>query len=185
MNDRAESSAAPEGPREELATFGAGCFWCVEAVLERLKGVIDVSSGYMGGAVENPTYKQVCTGETGHAEVVQVRFDPGTISYDELLDWFWRLHDPTTLNRQGADEGTQYRSAIFYHSEEQKRRAMLSKKAADESGRFVSRIVTEITPASAFYPAEEFHQDYFRLNPRAGYCRMVIAPKLEKLGFDK
>jgi peptide-methionine (S)-S-oxide reductase len=185
MSKNADSNAGAPAPSEEIATFGAGCFWCVEAVLERLSGVIDVSSGYMGGAEPNPTYKQVCTGETGHAEVVQVRFDPRVLSYDALLGWFWRLHDPTTMNRQGADEGTQYRSAIFYHSEEQKQRALLSKKAADESGAFVSRIVTEITPASAFYPAEEYHQDYFRLNPRAGYCRMVIAPKLEKLGVDK
>ncbi|MBL8897659.1 MAG: peptide-methionine (S)-S-oxide reductase MsrA [Planctomycetes bacterium] len=180
MNTTAENSA----PREELATFGAGCFWCVEAVLERLSGVIDVSSGYMGGAVLNPTYKQVCTGETGHAEVVQVRFDPRVVSYETLLGWFWKLHDPTTMNRQGADVGTQYRSAIFFHSEEQKKSAMLSKKAEDESGKYVSRIVTEITPASTFYPAEEYHQDYFRLNPRAGYCRAVIAPKLDKLGID-
>ncbi|MBK9384361.1 MAG: peptide-methionine (S)-S-oxide reductase MsrA [Planctomycetes bacterium] len=178
------AAASRATTREELATFGAGCFWCVEAVLERQNGVIDVSSGYMGGEVVNPSYKQVCNGDTGHAEVVQVRFDPRLVSYDTLLEWFWRLHDPTTMNRQGADVGTQYRSAIFYHSEEQKQRAMLSKKAEDESGRHVSRIVTEITPASTFYPAEEYHQDYFRLNPRAGYCRAVIAPKLEKLGIE-
>jgi peptide-methionine (S)-S-oxide reductase len=179
------NAAQPTPAKQEVATFGAGCFWCVEAVLERLSGVIDVTSGYTGGTVTNPTYKQVCSGDTGHAEVVQVTFDPSVITYDELLDWFWRLHDPTTLNRQGADEGTQYRSAIFYHSEAQRERAEKSKQARDKSGQYLSPIVTEITAAPTFYPAEEGHQDYFRLNSRAGYCRMVIAPKLEKLGIDK
>jgi peptide-methionine (S)-S-oxide reductase len=172
-------------PTTELATFGAGCFWCVEAVLEQLDGVLDVTSGYMGGHVENPTYKAVCTGETGHAEVVQVTFDPAVIPYDHLLAWFWKLHDPTTLNRQGADAGTQYRSAIFYHSEAQREAAEASKAAADASGEFVDPIVTEITAASTYYTGEEYHQDYYRLNRQQGYCRAVIAPKLEKLGLEK
>ena len=168
-----------------LATFGAGCFWCVEAVLEQLDGVLDVSSGYMGGTVENPTYKQVCTGRTGHAEVVQVRFDPQTISYAELLEWFFRLHDPTTLNRQGADVGTQYRSAIFTHSDEQARQAETAKRTLDGQGTFSDPIVTEITPASTFYSAEAYHQDYYRQNKEQGYCQVVIAPKLGKLGLER
>ena len=166
-------------PRTELATFGAGCFWCVEAVLEQLDGVLDVTSGYMGGHVPNPTYKAVCTGETGHAEVVQVTFDPARISYDALLEWFWRLHDPTTLDRQGADVGTQYRSVIFVHSPEQRRLAEASKLAAAPS--FDDPIVTEITDAGTFWSGEGYHQDYYRQNRSQGYCRMVIAPKLKKL----
>jgi len=169
-------------PRTELATFGAGCFWCVEAVLEQLDGVLDVTSGYMGGHVPNPSYKSVCTGETGHAEVVQVTFDPARISYDELLDWFWRLHDPTTLNRQGADVGTQYRSVIFVHSAEQRRLAEASKLAAASS--FDDPIVTEITDAGTFWSGEGYHQDYYRQNRTQGYCRMVIAPKLKKLELE-
>lgn len=167
----------------EVATFGAGCFWCVEAVLEQLDGVRDVRSGYMGGHVPDPGYKQVCTGETGHAEVVQVTFDPATISYETLLEWFWKLHDPTSLNRQGNDVGTQYRSVIFYHSEEQRRAAERSKKQA--AGNFAEPIVTEITEAGPFYEAGKDHQDYYRRNPGAGYCRVVIAPKLDKLGLEK
>lgn len=166
----------------ETATFGAGCFWCVEAVFENLDGVKSVESGYMGGTTKNPTYKEVTTGQTGHAEVTRIYFDPEVIRYETLLDWLWRSHDPTTLNRQGADVGTQYRSAIFYHSEEQKKAAEASIAAAQKD--FSSPIVTEITQASEFYIAEDYHQDYYRLNKSAPYCRMVIAPKLKKLDLD-
>jgi peptide-methionine (S)-S-oxide reductase len=169
----------------EVATFGAGCFWCVEAVLEQLAGVEDVKSGYMGGAVENPTYRQVCTGTTGHAEVVQVTFDPQVISYQKLLDYFWKLHDPTTRDRQGNDVGPQYRSAIFYHSEAQRQAAEAAKSAMDDSGAFGAKIVTEITRAGAFYPAEDYHQDYYRANRQQPYCRAVIVPKLDKLGLQR
>lgn len=182
VSDEGVDSAPAAPAAEEKATFGAGCFWCVEAVLEQLDGVTDVTSGYMGGSVENPTYEQVCSGRTGHAEVVQVTFDPSVISYDTLLDWFWKLHDPTTLNRQGADVGTQYRSAIFVHSDVQRAAAERSKRAAQP--RFADPIVTEITDATAYYLAEDYHQDYYRLNTRQGYCRAVIAPKLNKLGLD-
>lgn len=178
MSQGAQGASVPA-----IATFGAGCFWCVEAVLERLDGVHDVVSGYMGGVVEDPTYSDVCTGQTGHAEVVQVHFDASRISYDALLEWFWKLHDPTTLNRQGADTGTQYRSAIFVHDEEQRRAAEASRTAHAKD--FQSPIVTEITDASTFWVAEVDHQDYYRLNPNAGYCRAVIAPKLEKLDSKK
>lgn len=166
----------------ETATFGAGCFWCVEAVFENLDGVKSVESGYMGGETKNPTYKQICTGTTGHAEVTRIYFDPEVISYETLLDWLWRSHDPTTLNRQGGDVGTQYRSAIFYHSEDQKKAAEASKAAAQRD--FSSPIVTEITAASEFYIAEDYHQDYYKLNKTAPYCRMVITPKLKKLDLD-
>lgn len=169
---------------EEIATFGAGCFWCVEAVFERLDGVSDAKSGYMGGPGANPTYEAVCTGATGHAEVVQVTFDPAVMSYEQLLGWFWKLHDPTTLNRQGADRGTQYRSAIFYHSEAQRETAAKSKVAADASGEFPAPIVTEISPATTFWPAEDYHQDFFRLNPTQPYCCALIPPKLAKLGLE-
>ncbi len=164
------------------ATFGAGCFWCVEAVFEQLDGVHSVESGYMGGEVENPTYREVCSGMTGHAEVTQIHFDPELISFETLLDWLWRSHDPTTLNRQGADTGTQYRSAIFYHSEAQREAAKASKAAAQKH--FDAPIVTEITKASTFYPAEDYHQDYYRLNGSAPYCQMVIRPKLKKLNLE-
>lgn len=167
----------------EIATLGAGCFWCVEAVLEQLDGVLSVSSGYMGGESANPSYKDVCTGTTGHAEVVQVEFDPNTISYDAILAWFWRLHDPTTLNRQGADVGTQYRSVIFYHSEAQRESALRSKELAQPD--FSDPIVTEISEAGPYYPAEAYHQDYYQNNKTQGYCRAVIAPKLDKLGLEK
>ncbi len=194
-----EKNAKPKKPatkekvsREgmEIATLGAGCFWCIEAVLEQLDGVKDVVSGYMGGHVKNPTYEQICTKKTGHAEVVQVVFDPKLITYDKLLSYFWKLHDPTTLNRQGGDEGPQYRSAIFYHSEEQRAKAEAQKKKIDKSDAFEDPIVTEITKASTFYEAEDYHQDYYRLNkdnPRANwrYCRAVITPKLDKLGLEK
>jgi peptide-methionine (S)-S-oxide reductase len=164
----------------EIATFGAGCFWCVEAVFQELKGVIKVESGYMGGHTPDPTYREVCTGETGHAEVTRITFDPTVISYEELLEVLWTSHDPTTLNRQGADAGTQYRSAIFYENEDQKAKAEKSKKEVATTI-WDKPIVTEIVPASTFYPAEEYHQDYFANNPNAGYCRIVIAPKVEKV----
>ena len=163
----------------ELATFGAGCFWCVEAVFERLDGVKSVTSGYAGGKKENPTYDEVCGGKTGHAEVIQIEFVPKIVSYAELLDLFWRAHDPTTLNRQGADAGTQYRSVIFYHNDAQKLAAEQSKKEAAKD--FRDPIVTEIAPFTRFHHAEKYHQDYFRNNPRVPYCTFVIRPKLEKL----
>ncbi len=166
----------------ERATFGGGCFWCVEAVYERLDGVISVVSGYAGGSKEDPTYEEVSRGTTGHAEVVQIEYDPGEISYKELLDMFWDAHDPTTLNRQGADVGTQYRSIILYHDEDQKRQAEQSKARASKD--FNDPIVTEIVPLEAFYPAEKYHQDFFDKNPYYGYCSIVIAPKLKKLGLD-
>jgi peptide-methionine (S)-S-oxide reductase len=173
------SQDAPAGL--QIATFGSGCFWCTEAVFQRLKGVQSVVSGYSGGDVKNPTYHDVCNGTTGHAEVVQVTYDPGIISYAELLEVFWKLHDPTTLNRQGADRGTQYRSAIFYHTDEQQELAEHYKRKLDQSGVYANRIVTEITPFSAFYPAEDYHQNYFRENGRMPYCQYVIVPKMDKL----
>ena len=177
-------------PKEETAKLetvdlGAGCFWCIEAVLERIKGVKAVESGYMGGIIINPTYRQICTGATGHAEIVRVKFDPATLSFPRLLEVFWELHDPTTLNRQGNDVGTQYRSAIFYHSEEQRLLAEKALKDKDEAGVFNSPIVTEITRIEKFYPAEKYHQDYYRNNKAAPYCRFVITPKLDKLGLEK
>ena len=168
-----------------VATFGAGCFWCVEAVLTRLDGVLDVKPGYMGGDVAQPSYERVCSGETGHAEVVQVRFDPATIPYEHLLAWFWKLHDPTTLNRQGADVGTQYRSVIFWHDDEQREAALASKQALEVSGEHRDPIVTEISEASTFWPAESYHEDFFARNKTHGYCRAVIAPKLDKLGLGE
>jgi len=179
MPDRSRPPA--EGP--QLATFGAGCFWCVEAVLEQLDGVESVDSGYMGGDVPEPTYEQVCSGRTGHAEVVQVRFDPERIPYEHLLEWFWKLHDPTTLDRQGNDVGTQYRSVIFYHSEQQRRAAEASKQA--QAANFSDPIVTEITAAGPYYSGEDYHQDYYRQNKSQSYCRYVIAPKLDKLGLEQ
>ena len=172
---------APSQQPTQLATFATGCFWCTEAVLEQLPGVLDVTSGYMGGAIEQPTYQQVCTGETGHAECVQVTFDPAKIPFATLLEWFFRSHDPTSLNRQGADEGTQYRSAIFYHSDEQKQAAQAA--ITGYQPKFAKPIVTELSPAVRFWPAEDYHQDYFRKHPNQGYCRAVIAPKLQKLGL--
>ena len=165
----------------DTATFGTGCFWCTEAVFEQLNGVLKVTSGYSGGKVENPTYKQVCTGETGHAECVQIQYEPDKISYDELLEVFWQVHDPTTLNRQGADVGTQYRSVVFYHNEEQRRKAEHYKTELDKSGAFKDPIVTEIAPVSKFYSAENYHQEYYANNKNTNpYCAMVIRPKLEK-----
>ena len=176
----AKDQIVEQSMNTEIATFGAGCFWCVEAVFQELKGVLKVESGYMGGAIPNPTYREVCTGTTGHAEVTRITFDPTVISYEELLEVLWTTHDPTTLNRQGADAGTQYRSAIFYHSEDQKSKAEKSKKDVATTI-WDSPIVTEIVPADTFYPAEEYHQDYYALNPNAGYCRAVISPKVAKV----
>lgn len=164
----------------EKATFGGGCFWCLEAVFERLPGVTNVVSGYAGGQVENPTYRQVCNGTTGHAEVVQVEFNPAVISYEKLLDVFWQSHDPTTLNRQGPDSGTQYRSIILFHSPEQRAAAEQSKNKAN-LGLFGGGIVTEIVPLRKFYLAEAYHQDYFRNHPDQPYCQVMIVPKLLKL----
>lgn len=180
-----ESSAKPtEIPAgAETATLGAGCYWCIEAVYRQLEGVHSVTSGFMGGSVKNPTYAQVCEGDSGHAEVVQIVFDPKKIPYERLLAWFWDLHDPTTLNRQGNDVGTQYRSAIFHHSAEQKKTAEASKAAAAKN--FKNPIVTEITEASTFYPAPKDHQDYYFQNKSKNpYCRFVIEPKLKKLKLD-
>ena len=165
----------------ETITLGAGCFWCIEAVFQNLKGVQSVVSGYTGGQVENPTYEQICTGTTGHAEVAQIIFDPAVISFADLLYVFWRTHDPTTLNRQGADLGTQYRSAIFYDSEEQKEIAEKSKAKTGASDLWPDPIVTEISQLDKFYNAEEYHQDYYKLNPNQPYCRLVIDPKIRKL----
>ena len=171
---------------EELdsATLGGGCFWCLEAVYTRLEGVKSVVSGYAGGNVENPTYEQVCTGETSHAEVVKINFDSKETSFETLLEWFWRCHDPTTLNRQGGDIGTQYRSVIYYENENQKSIAHKSKIDADSSGSFDNPIVTEIHELDVFYPAEDYHHDYYKNNPDAGYCTYIIRPKLEKLNME-
>ncbi|NCQ19387.1 MAG: peptide-methionine (S)-S-oxide reductase [Ignavibacteria bacterium CG_4_8_14_3_um_filter_37_9] len=167
----------------DTATFGSGCFWCSEAIFERVKGVHEVISGYAGGTTENPSYEQVCTGKTGHAEVCQIMFDPSAVSFADLLKIFWKTHDPTTLNRQGADSGTQYRSVIFYHSEEQKKIAQHYKVELDNSGAWADPIVTEISPFTKFFPAEAYHQNYFANNPTQGYCSFIIAPKVEK--FEK
>jgi peptide-methionine (S)-S-oxide reductase len=164
----------------QLATFGAGCFWCTEAVFLNVKGVTKVVSGYSNGKVKNPTYREVCTGTTGHAEVTQITFDPGQVSFEELLEVFWNTHDPTTLNRQGADEGTQYRSAVFYHNEDQKKTAEAYKKQLEASHVFKDPIVTEISPLTSFYPAEDYHQNYYALNANQSYCQYVIRPKVEK-----
>ena len=165
----------------ETATFGAGCFWCIEAVFSELKGVESVTPGYAGGEVVNPSYEAVCTGNTGHAEVAQIVFDPEIITFAELLEVFWKTHDPTTLNKQGADVGTQYRSVIFYHNERQKEESEYYLKKLDESGAYSNPIVTEIAPFNHFYPAENYHNDYFEKNPNAAYCRFVIQPKVDKL----
>jgi peptide-methionine (S)-S-oxide reductase len=164
----------------EVATLGGGCFWCLEAVFDDLKGVISVESGYMGGKNPNPTYEQVCGGRTGHAEVVQVTFDPAVVSFKEILEVFFVIHDPTTLNRQGNDSGTQYRSAIFYHTPEQKAVADEVIKSLGAAGLWRDPVVTEVTPAAVFYIAEDYHQEYFARNPGAGYCQFVVAPKVAK-----
>jgi peptide-methionine (S)-S-oxide reductase len=165
----------------ETATLATGCFWCSEAVFQRLEGVKSVLPGYTGGRVDNPSYDDVCTGRTGHAEAAQIEFDPDVISFEKLLDVFWHTHDPTTLNRQGNDVGTQYRSAIFYHNEKQKEIAEKSKKEIGSSGVYRDPIVTEITPFKRFFVAEDYHKNYYEQNQDAGYCRFVIAPKIQKL----
>ncbi len=168
------------GIQTDTATFAAGCFWCVEAVFQELKGVVSVTSGYTGGKLKNPTYREVCSGMTGHAEACQIIFDPSVIAYDELLEAFWSSHNPTTINRQGADQGTQYRSAIFYHNEKQKQLAEAYKEKLNTSMAFDTPVVTEISAATTFYKAEDYHQDYYSQNGNAPYCTAVIAPKLEK-----
>jgi peptide-methionine (S)-S-oxide reductase len=165
----------------ELATLGGGCFWCTEALFQMLPGVKSVTSGYAGGHTDNPTYKQVCEGDTGHAEVIQIEFDPQKVSYEKILETLWEAHDPTTLNRQGADAGTQYRSIILYHSAVQKAAAEKSKAAAQKN--FFQPIVTEIVPLTKFYKGEDYHQNFYRTNPNQGYCRAIIRPKVEK--FEK
>src|SRR5450759_3687020 len=164
----------------DTATFGAGCFWCVEAVFQNLKGVQSVVSGYAGGTVKNPTYEDVCSGATGHAEVCQIAYDPKQVTYPELLEVFWKTHEPTTLNQQGNDAGTQYRSAIFYHNEEQKKLAEHYKKELDSSKAFDAPIVTEIAPFTNFYKAEDYHQNYFNEHGAQPYCQFVIRPKVDK-----
>lgn len=169
------------GASLEAATVAGGCFWCIEAVFREVEGVENVVSGYTGGAADNPTYEQVCTGETGHAEAVQVGFDPSRVSYREVLEVFFSVHDPTTLNRQGADAGTQYRSAIFYHDEQQKAVAEGLVREINEAAVWKEPIVTQIVPLDTFYPAEDYHQQYFLQHPEQAYCQMVISPKLNKL----
>jgi peptide-methionine (S)-S-oxide reductase len=168
----------------EQATLGGGCFWCLEAVYQNVEGIQKVVSGYTGGRTTNPDYRSICTGTTGHAEVVQLDFDADVIRFAEVLDWFWRMHDPTTLNRQGNDVGTQYRSAIFFHSAAQKEIALRSKEELEASNTFSDPIVTEIVPLDVFYPAEDYHQNYYRDNPNAPYCNFVIRPKLQKLNIN-
>lgn len=170
-----------QGKKTEKATFGMGCFWCTEAIFQRLKGVVSVKSGYEGGTLSNPTYEEVCTGATGHAEVLEITYNPLVISYDELLEVFWKSHDPTTLNRQGADSGTQYRSVIFYHSAEQKASAEKYKAELNKTNAFGKKVVTAIETAKPFYVAENYHQNYFNKNGSEPYCRLVIQPKIEKL----
>jgi peptide-methionine (S)-S-oxide reductase len=177
------AAASEPGKTLEKATFAAGCFWCTEAVFQRLAGVQSVVSGYSGGHVPHPTYEQVCTGATGHAEAVEITFDPRQLSYAELLKVFWKTHDPTTLNRQGNDHGTQYRSAIFYHNDQQRKLAEESKQRLDASGALAGPIVTQIVPYKEFFPAEDYHRDYFKLHGRQPYCQTVIRPKVEK--FEK
>ena len=169
-----------ETERLETATLAGGCFWCLEAVYDEIEGVGDVTSGYAGGSTPNPTYEQVCSGRTGHAEVVQIEFDPGVISFDEILDVFFTIHDPTTLNQQGNDVGTQYRSAIFYHSPEQEQIARKKIAELEAAKLWNAPIVTEVVPITAFYPAEEYHQEYFSRNPYQPYCQIVVAPKVAK-----
>ena len=168
------------GVKTDTATFASGCFWCVEAVFQELKGVLSVTSGYTGGKIKNPSYREVCSGLTGHAEACQIVYDPTIISFDELLEAFWASHDPTTLNRQGADQGTQYRSAIFYHNEQQNQLSETYKAKLNSEKAFAKPIVTEISPAVTFYKAEDYHQNYYSQNGDAPYCSFVIVPKLEK-----
>jgi methionine-S-sulfoxide reductase len=179
-SDETSSESRSSDDSIEQVTLGNGCFWCTEAVFEHLKGVKSVVSGYSGGRLANPTYEQVCTGNTGHAEVIQVTYDPAEISFTDVLRVFWRTHDPTTLNQQGHDVGTQYRSAIFYHNDRQRKLAEEYKKQLDASGTFSAPIVTEIVPFAKFYPAEKYHQEYYEQNPGERYCEYVIRPKVEK-----
>ena len=172
---------AADGPTTKKATFAGGCFWCTEAVYKEIRGVGAVTSGYIGGKVPNPTYKQVCTGLTGHAEAVEIEYDPEQVPFEKLLEVFFATHDPTTLNRQGADVGTQYRSGVFYHDEEQKAAAEKAIAALDAAKVFPNRVVTEVTEASTFYPAEDYHQDYFENNPFQPYCQGAVAPKVAKV----
>lgn len=177
-----DSTIQTQEKKLETATFGAGCFWCVEAVFQKLKGVRSVESGYMGGHTLDPTYKQICTGTTGHAEIIKIEFDPAVITFKELLEVFWKTHDPTTLNRQGNDTGTQYRSAVFYNNDTQKELAEKYKAKLNESGAFRAPIVTEVTAATKYYPAEKYHQNYWNTQGQeSGYCQAVIPPKLKKL----
>ena len=169
----------------EIATLGAGCFWCVEAIFQSIPGVINVEPGYAGGQIKNPTYEQVCSGNTGHAEVCQIKFDSNIVTFNEILDIFWVTHDPTTLNKQGADSGTQYRSVIFYHSELQKQIALVSKEKADVNLGFTEKIVTKISPISNYTTAEKYHHNYFKNNPNAPYCQFVIRPKIEKFNDSR
>ena len=178
-----KSKTMTEKATVETATFGTGCFWCTEAVFQQLEGVVKVTSGYSGGTVESPTYKQVCTGTTGHAECLKIEYDPSKITFDELLEVFWQVHDPTTLNRQGNDIGTQYRSVVFYHDAIQKSKVQKYATALNKSGAFANQIVTKLEPFVKFYPAEDYHQNYFNLNGSESYCQFVIKPKVEK--FEK
>jgi peptide-methionine (S)-S-oxide reductase len=180
-----DTATPPEAPKLALATLGGGCFWCLEAPFERVPGVKSVVSGYAGGTTPRPNYHQVSTGMTGHAEVVQITYDPAVVSYDDLLYVFWQLHDPTTLNRQGPDYGTQYRSIILAHNQEQYDAAVASRDRLAASGTFPNPIVTEIVPLKAFHKAEAYHQNYYKNNPQQPYCRMMIAPKLQKLKLPK
>ncbi len=180
MNETEKPDTLDANGKYDIATFGAGCFWCVEALFQDLDGVISVTSGYSGGVTVNPTYKEVCSGTTGHAEVAQIVFDRNKISYEELLEVFWKTHDPTTMNKQGNDVGTQYRSAIFYHNSGQKESAEKYKAELNASGAFEKEIITEIVPFKKFYKAEDYHQDYFNLNGTQPYCTFVIQPKVEK-----
>ncbi|MEO1527781.1 MAG: peptide-methionine (S)-S-oxide reductase MsrA [Planctomycetota bacterium] len=176
-------SESEKKTQEMVATLAGGCFWCTEAVFERMEGVNDVVSGYIGGHVVNPTYEQVCGKKTGHAEAVEVYYDPTKVTYEELLEVFFKTHDPTTLNRQGADEGPQYRSSVFYHNEEQKKAAAKYIEKLNASGEFGAKVVTLLEEATKFYPAEEYHQDFYRRNPNQGYCRAVVSAKVRK--FDQ
>lgn len=179
----AEENMTP--PKTDKIILAGGCFWCIEAVYERIPGVVGAVSGYLGGHVENPTYRQVCEGTTGHAEAVEIEFDPAKITLGQILDTFWHAHDPTQLNRQGNDVGTQYRSAIFYHNEDQKKVVEESIRALTEAKTYAKPIVTQVAPAGKFYVAEDYHQAYFENNRTQSYCRFVIQPKLEKLGLEK
>jgi len=185
-SNKTPSQTMPQAKPDKLSTavLGAGCFWCVEAVFQRIPGVYEVMPGYAGGHVENPTYEAVCRGTTGHAEVAKIEYDPEQVNYSQILDMFFKSHDPTTLNRQGADVGTQYRSAIFYTNEKEKELANLAIEKWNASGTYDNPIVTEVSELETFYPAESYHDNYYDKNPNAGYCTFVIRPKLQKLGLE-